>query len=1395
MNNNQTCFMRATFLKRAWRAFGHAYFAPQSRGATLLVAALLAATSLSASPVVTTLGGGNPHVSPKYQGNKNGITLSQALFRTPYGIAVSSDGQKLYVADRDNHAIRKIDLVAGLTSTFIPNPTVPTNKIIRPIGVTIDSSGNMHVLSRGSTNNISTTGTVFEFDTYGNLIATNVMGLTNAAGMALDSVGNIYVTVNSNTLIRISPFISVTNITYVTNITVSSTNIVASTNTGTIQTAATNKTIVATIATAGTSLQGIAIRPDGLIAACDSGRHGILLINPTSGVVTTNTGFNGQGDYTGVNNSGATPATAKFYQPYNVASAGDGSLIVTDRGNHRVKVVNPSGVTTNLYGVTSNYWGGTYPGWYDGTVQVPDSIAPNVQARIPNGVAFAGDGTIYTTEDYYHVIRKVTGAGLPQPPPPPPAAPTILTVVTNYGQVSLTWSSVPGATSYNVKRSQSSGGPYTIIVNTTATSYTDTTVDNGKTYYYVVSALNGSVEGANSPEVSATPPRPPVPDPQIGYVDFPLGTYPFYTSVFHPISEADFYNDTLIIIKGTPNTGTHYTIGYTTNAASVTNPTPSNASIPSDYQDGFYTVAQVMPYVVAQEAPFLTIKAMGEKSGGYPNSAVVSATYQFKTGNPNINGNNAAMFTISDITVNAHLYYTLDGSDPSSTNPAAIDLGTVAPLTNGIDSTTNVWTVSFPIQSDTMFKVRAFRDNFQPSAIVTNIFLSTNFVPNIISFGFAAGEASSVFVASAGQLFYAPVTLTPLAGTTIYSLQFNVTVTNAGPNPGPAITPGAFGFQSMLMQPDPELPGYIMTIPPYMFVGWYTNPIPPGLVITNYAGTNFIDLLTVNTSLNLLGVGWLERVTETNLYDTKSQDLIAMSQAHDTVFYQSGGKVILGGYAFRVPLSATSGQTYQMQIGRPSATSDGIGAGVFIFAPTNGSPTNGAINALKNVTLGQLKYVVGSVVPFHWFNAGDFGSTNIQNPDIEQVFQSAIYGLDIPPAGSDFFDGMDSCGHFGVYNAGTGYYTDAGPLSIAQKNALFNGDDTTINQIVFGDGQLDVTDVYVSYRRSQDKTLTLYRRFWTNGLLVAETAPNVAFQGEVYRSPSVGSKTAQLSGDTSVTNQPKINFVAGDCQTTAGSPIQIPITANIFGNYPLRMLVLNLTVVPIDNSPALTSQVSFTANPALGVTGSGINGLIQQRGIGNYSAAWGIDGSASGLSNNATIGYLYVTIPTNATSSSAYAIHFDHVSASPNGLATFPKQARTGLITLSNRSGSSYNDGIPDSWRLRYFLTLNNWLSQTNADADGDGMDNLHEYLAGTDPTDPTSCFKNIGTDQGAAQQPQDCVISWPSASGKQYVIERSPSLSTPIWTSIATNSGNGTIMEYHDTTGGGIRYYRVLVQ
>lgn len=87
-----------------------------------------------------------------------------------------------------------------------------------------------------------------------------------------------------------------------------------------------------------------------------------------------------------------------------------------------------------------------------------------------------------------------------------PSAPTNLVAVAGNTQVSLSWTASSGATSYNVKRATTSGGPYTTIAsNITTTSYTNTGLTNGTTYYYVVTAVNSVGESANSNQQSATP--------------------------------------------------------------------------------------------------------------------------------------------------------------------------------------------------------------------------------------------------------------------------------------------------------------------------------------------------------------------------------------------------------------------------------------------------------------------------------------------------------------------------------------------------------------------------------------------------------------------------------------------------------------------------------------------------------------------------------------------------------------------------------------------------------------------------------------------------------------------------------------------------------------------------
>jgi fibronectin type 3 domain-containing protein len=107
--------------------------------------------------------------------------------------------------------------------------------------------------------------------------------------------------------------------------------------------------------------------------------------------------------------------------------------------------------------------------------------------------------------DDFHIIAQALTAQQVAALATPPAAPTLLTATPGDAQVSLGWTSVAGAVSYNVKRAPASGGPYAFVTNTTATSFTDTGLTNGTTYHYVVTALNAAIESPSSAETSATP--------------------------------------------------------------------------------------------------------------------------------------------------------------------------------------------------------------------------------------------------------------------------------------------------------------------------------------------------------------------------------------------------------------------------------------------------------------------------------------------------------------------------------------------------------------------------------------------------------------------------------------------------------------------------------------------------------------------------------------------------------------------------------------------------------------------------------------------------------------------------------------------------------------------------
>jgi endo-1,4-beta-xylanase len=107
----------------------------------------------------------------------------------------------------------------------------------------------------------------------------------------------------------------------------------------------------------------------------------------------------------------------------------------------------------------------------------------------------------YQPKPAYTAMQTILEAGLGNAPP----VPTGLQAQAGSGQVQLTWSASAGATSYNVKRATTSGGPYTTVGSATTTSFTNTGLTNGTTFFFVVSAVNSNGESANSTQVSATP--------------------------------------------------------------------------------------------------------------------------------------------------------------------------------------------------------------------------------------------------------------------------------------------------------------------------------------------------------------------------------------------------------------------------------------------------------------------------------------------------------------------------------------------------------------------------------------------------------------------------------------------------------------------------------------------------------------------------------------------------------------------------------------------------------------------------------------------------------------------------------------------------------------------------
>jgi fibronectin type 3 domain-containing protein len=143
------------------------------------------------------------------------------------------------------------------------------------------------------------------------------------------------------------------------------------------------------------------------------------------------------------------------------------------------------------------------------------------QIAAPSTTSYT-DNSVSNGTKYYYVVSAYNSYGpsansaeVSATPvaPPPPSAPTNLAATAGDAQVMLAWNASAGATSYNVKRSTTSGSGYQTVGSATTTSFTDPGLTNGTPYYYVVTAVNSAGESGPSSQASATPAAPAQPPP------------------------------------------------------------------------------------------------------------------------------------------------------------------------------------------------------------------------------------------------------------------------------------------------------------------------------------------------------------------------------------------------------------------------------------------------------------------------------------------------------------------------------------------------------------------------------------------------------------------------------------------------------------------------------------------------------------------------------------------------------------------------------------------------------------------------------------------------------------------------------------------------------------------
>lgn len=339
--------------------------------------------------VISTIAGGTAGF-----GGDGGPAVS-ATFNTPHSLFVDAAGA-LFIADRNNHRIRKLVLSTGIVTTVAGTGSpgfggdaggATSARLNEPTGMTVASNGDLYIADcnnhrirkvaagTGSISTVAGTGTAGFSGDGGAAIAST---LNCPYDLRFDSAGALYFSDSNNHRIRkIAPGAGVIN-------TVAGTNAFYFGDGG----AATAAGIFGPA--------GIAFDPSGNLHIADYYNNRVRRVSTANGLITTVAG--------GFLGDGSAALTAHLAFPASVAVDGSGNLFIgfQQQGDYRLrKVTATTGIISSIAGSDGN-WGNT------------GDNGPSANARITYalGLAVDANGNLYFADANNHRIRRISTSGV-----------------------------------------------------------------------------------------------------------------------------------------------------------------------------------------------------------------------------------------------------------------------------------------------------------------------------------------------------------------------------------------------------------------------------------------------------------------------------------------------------------------------------------------------------------------------------------------------------------------------------------------------------------------------------------------------------------------------------------------------------------------------------------------------------------------------------------------------------------------------------------------------------------------------------------------------------------------------------------------------------------------------